>query len=193
MHLFVNIIVFAIGTKGLNGPLVLELRQEKFLYNDLMFLDDLQDSYSNLTTKLKASIEKLTNEFKFLYLLKTDDDTYVKLDLLKNELISYDKKLTKALTNYGENPIPDLYWGYFNGGANIKTSGQWKETHYNLCSRYIPYALGGGYIINRNIAEYLSINSKLLSTYVSEDVSMGTWLSPLRNIYKNLLSFIQPY
>jgi galactosylxylosylprotein 3-beta-galactosyltransferase len=29
----------------------------------------------------------------------------------------------------------------------VLTQGKWAEKNYRLCDRYIPYALGGGYIL----------------------------------------------
>ncbi len=29
--------------------------------------------------------------------------------------------------------------------------GKWAERNYKLCDRYIPYALGGGYILGNGI------------------------------------------
>ncbi|XP_055849577.1 beta-1,3-galactosyltransferase 6 [Episyrphus balteatus] len=175
---------FAIGTQNLSPVLMGELRKEQNEFNDMLFLLDVRDSYANLTKKLISSLEHLTNHESFTYLLKVDDDSYVKMDYLVNELVSFDRKLIRKSSEYKTNPIPELYWGFFNGRAAIKTRGQWKEEHYYICSKYAPYALGGGYVISRSIAEYIDANSQILNTYVSEDISMGTWLAPLRNIYR---------
>lgn len=177
--------IFVIGTQDLNSALNSELKKEQKSYNDLLLLNDLKDSYSNLTMKLLMSIETIVNNYNFNYILKTDDDTYVKLDFLLNDLVSYDRKLIRKSKEYGiNNPLPELYWGYFNGRAQIKTRGQWKEPNFYLCNRYLSYALGGGYIFSRTIAEFIESNSKLLSTYVNEDVSFGVWIASLRNIYR---------
>ncbi|XP_055389425.1 beta-1,3-galactosyltransferase 6 [Condylostylus longicornis] len=175
---------FAIGTKDMDVTLKNKLDNENSKYHDLLFIEDLVDSYSNLTKKLLKSIEILSNTQNFDYILKVDDDTYVKLDYLANELVSYDRKLLRIANVEQDKLLPELYWGYFNGKANIKTKGIWKETHYNLCNHYIPYALGGGYVISRNIALYIKNNGKYFNTYLSEDVSMGIWLAPLKNIYR---------
>ncbi|XP_055903417.1 beta-1,3-galactosyltransferase 6 [Eupeodes corollae] len=175
---------FAIGTKNLSPVLLGELKKEQKEFNDMLFLPKLHDSYSNLTKKLILSLEHLTNHESFTYLLKVDDDSYVKMDYLLNELVSFDRKLIRKSSGYKANPIPELYWGFFNGRAAIKTRGQWKEEHYYICGKYAPYALGGGYVISRSIAEYIDANSQILNTYVSEDISMGTWLAPLRNVYR---------
>lgn len=222
---------FAVGSLELDYKIKREIESENQVYHDLLVLDDLKDSYANLTLKLIKSIKKI-NEIlpNFKYLLKVDDDTYVKLDYLAMDLINYEKSVGNL--NFGRNfenyenlnnfknsknfensknyqnsenfknsknyqnsenedfdkishKIPhNLYWGYFNGRTNIKTSGPWQESSYNLCDHYLPYALGGGYLISKNLTKFIAQFSDQLSIYKSEDVSMGTWLSPFGKIHK---------
>lgn len=195
---------FAVGSLELDYKVKRKIDSENQVYHDVLVLDDLKDSYANLTLKLIKSIKKI-NEIlpNFKYLLKVDDDTYVKLDYLAMDLINYEKSVGNFI--FKENSeklkihqnsenlensknsikIPhDLYWGYFNGRANIKTSGPWQESSYNLCDHYLPYALGGGYLISKNLTKFIAQFSEKLSIYKSEDISMGTWLSPFGKIHK---------
>lgn len=166
--------LFAVGLEGLETMQRSNLESENRVYDDLLLLEDLHDSYANLTLKLVKSMKKVTEILpNFKFLLKSDDDTYVKLDLLLLDLIEYHK------TSRNE-----LYWGYFNGKANIKTSGLWQESTYNLCDHYLPYALGGGYVLSSNLTKFIAQYSEALSLYKSEDVSLGTWLSPFKNIHR---------
>lgn len=168
--------LFAVGTENLDTSVHKQLTAEQKVYNDLMFLDDLQDSYKNLTLKLIKSMQKLNRTIpNFKYALKCDDDSFVKLDLLSQDLLQYQIKQKTPL---------ELYWGYFHGRANIKKAGQWQEFNYNLCDRYLPYALGGGYVLSRNLVQFIATNGDNLNRYGSEDISVGTWLSPLRNIHR---------
>ncbi|EDV35393.1 uncharacterized protein Dana_GF19742 [Drosophila ananassae] len=176
--------MFAIGTMQLGKAIQDNLYREQGKHNDLLLLPNHYDTYYNLTEKILQAMNVLTQTFEFSYLIKVDDDTYVKLDTLINELISYDNKLLHKEREYGTNPLPQLYWGYFNGRATIKLHGQWKEYNYYLSKNYLPYALGGGYVLSRKLCEYISNNSQILSLYASEDVSVGTWLAPLRNVYR---------
>lgn len=174
---------FVIGTEQLDFMSRDTLAKERTKHNDLLLLDNLTDSYGNLTLKLIQGLASISNMQSFKYLLKTDDDTYVKLDHLIEDLHEYDGFVNhKHFTPNG--PRPDLYWGYFNGRATIKMHGQWKETNFSLCDRYLPYALGGGYVISNNLVNYIARDQHTLSRYTSEDVSMGIWLSALRNVHK---------
>lgn len=174
---------FAICTTALTHQLRSNLLKENDAHKDLLLLTDLRDSYANLTRKLLRSIEALDKMPSFKYLLKVDDDTFVKLDVLLQELATIDQSVSKQEGSLVF-PRPELYWGYFNGRANVKRSGQWQETDFQLSERYLPYALGGGYVISRNLVALLANNARVLSTFVSEDISMGTWLSSYRNIYR---------
>lgn len=236
--------LFAVGRSGLEASQRRELDDEQQVYNDLLFLDDLKDSYANLTLKLVKSMRKITEILPhFEYLLKCDDDTYVKLDYLTMDLIQWNKrssvshlrvkksvenylmfnkdveehqKLTEGLNlteseedpqNYNKNHLRvkksvnvlqsdinkpletsltplELYWGFFNGRARIKTSGPWRESNFNLCDHYLPYALGGGYVISSNLVKFIAQYQNFLTLYKSEDVSMGAWLSPFKNIHR---------
>lgn len=173
-------VFFAIGTLNSDKLLVEKIHAESQIYNDLIILDEMIDSYQNLTLKLVSSLKTLFHSVpNFKYVLKTDDDSYVKLDLLSYDLLQYDQKLNVSSEHEGLG----LYWGYFYGKANIKKSGQWQEENYNRCDRYTPYAAGGGYVISKSVVNFISSYAEELSLFNSEDVSMGNWLSPFRRIY----------
>jgi galactosylxylosylprotein 3-beta-galactosyltransferase len=55
-----------------------------------------------------------------------------------------------------------LYWGYFAGDGEIQSQGRWKEDKWFLCDRYVPYALGGGYVISSSIVDYIANNVDVL-------------------------------
>ncbi|XP_037042221.1 beta-1,3-galactosyltransferase 6 isoform X1 [Bradysia coprophila] len=173
---------FAIGTAGLTRTRQNELFSESSTHDDLLLVNGFQDSYKNLTKKLVLSLKSLSDSHSFHYLLKCDDDTYVKLDNMISYLKDYHDRI--ASVDFGPNPMPELYWGYFNGKANIKTQGHWKETHFNLCSKYLPYALGGGYIISEKLVQYVQTNANILSLYTSEDISVGIWFASMRNVFR---------
>lgn len=174
---------FAVGTFGLSSSGSSEIASENEVYNDLLILKDFHDAYTNLTKKLLKSFSSVLKHIKFQYLLKTDDDSYVKLNYLSEELYEYDQKVQKQM--FAANaPMPDLYWGYFNGRASVQKRGKWKEVNFILCGNYLPYALGGGYVLSYNLVEYVVRNEKNLAPFISEDSSMGVWLSSFRNIYR---------
>ena len=100
---------------------------------------------------------------------QVDDDSFVVVDKVYDEL---------KHTNYPSG----LYWGFFDGRAPVirGEKERYRETEYVLCDRYIPYALGGGYVLSANIVGFLADNAAVLRPYRAEDASVGTWLAPLK-------------
>ncbi|CAK9294877.1 unnamed protein product [Gordionus sp. m RMFG-2023] len=142
------------------------LINENAMYGDLVLLPDISDAYNIISQKLLDMIKWSYDNIEFNYFIKVDDDSFVKLDILANDLISkYHNK--------------NIYMGYFVGNAKVYKSGKWAENSWFLCDRYLPYARGGGYVISFFIAQYLANNYHLLKVYNNEDTSLGVWTAPL--------------
>ena len=156
---------FSIGTEGLSSELVDMLTDEVSTYGDLLLLPHLGDSYQNLTLKVLQSFVALSNHYSFSFLLKCDDDSFVVLDTILSEL-----KQRESGGSY--------YWGFFNGKAHVHREGKWKEKSWFLSENYLPYALGGGYVLSEDLVRLIVSNSHALTLYNSEDVSVGVWTSP---------------
>ncbi|XP_066588871.1 beta-1,3-galactosyltransferase 6 [Prorops nasuta] len=163
---------FVIGTKEIESDEMDTIESENKKFSDLIILSRLQDSYNTLTKKLLYALKLIFDEYKFDFVLKCDDDTFVVMPKLLKELNKWQNKGTKK----------ELYWGFFNGKAVVKKNGPWKETDWFLCDYYLPYALGGGYVLSYNLVAFIGTNMDLLKLHTSEDVSVGLWLAPLGNI-----------
>ncbi|XP_046615706.1 beta-1,3-galactosyltransferase 6 [Neodiprion virginianus] len=164
--------LFVIGTQNMEFDQRNRLASENKAYHDLLLLPNLQDSYQALTKKLLHSFAHICKEYDFDYLLKCDDDSFVLVDKILKE---FEKQRYEALDK-------ELYWGFFNGKAQVKRSGPWKETDWIFCDFYLPYARGGGYVLSQNLVKFIAQNSNILRLFNSEDVSVGLWLAPLSNI-----------
>ncbi|XP_039223194.1 beta-1,3-galactosyltransferase 6 [Crotalus tigris] len=156
---------FVVGTGGLTGEELHSLELEQSRHHDLLLLPDLRDSYENLTAKVLAMYVWLDQHLDFRFVLKADDDTLVRLDVLAEELRSKEPRR--------------LYWGFFSGRGRVKSGGKWKENAWLLCDFYLPYALGGGYVISADLVHYLRLSQDYLNLWQSEDVSLGAWLAPV--------------
>lgn len=177
---------FVIGSLGLSIDDILHLSSEQSQYNDMLILP-MHDSYNNLTYKVLNSFIWLNDQLDvgldFKYILKCDDDSFVRIDNLAHEIkhieIIYLKSDVTKVNLIDDNSSPflrvnaqvnnktptnnlQLYWGYFNGRAQIKTTGKWKEHNWVLCDSYLPYALGGGYILSKTLVKFLARNSEYL-------------------------------
>ena len=168
---------FVVGTQGISAEeLASGLEKENGSFKDLLLLPFLRDSYSNLTAKVLLGLQWAMEHVQFDYVIKTDDDSYVRLE-----------RLVLALERLH---CPEkLYWGYFMGYAFPEASGKWRERGWFLCPHYLPYAMGGGYVLSRKTVSLLSHFSHRLKQYSNEDVSMATWLAPYRLLRKHDLRF----
>ncbi|XP_011494866.1 PREDICTED: beta-1,3-galactosyltransferase 6 [Ceratosolen solmsi marchali] len=128
----------------------IESENEKF--KDLLLLPELLDSYGTVTKKILQSFVHVYENYDFNYLLKGDDDSFILVDKILNDLDKWQKKGSKK----------ELYWGYFNGRARVKKSGPWKEVDWFLCDYYLPYALGGGYVLSYNLVKFIVKNVDVL-------------------------------
>ena len=169
---------FVVGDRGLNNKQVYDLAGEKSRHSDLLVLS-MHDTYNDLTRKLVKSLEFAHKNFRFDYVLKCDDDTFVDVERVVEEL-----KVEKD---------PFLYWGFFDGRAPVQIKGKWADNSYKLCDKYIPYALGGGYVLGRELVKFISENSRLLELYNSEDVTMGAWMAGLKVNRKHDTRWVPPW
>ncbi|KAK1340615.1 hypothetical protein QTO34_019186 [Cnephaeus nilssonii] len=110
----------------------------------------------------------LDEHVAFEFVLKADDDSFVRLDAMLAELRSRDPARRRR-----------LYWGFFSGRGRVKPGGRWREAAWQLCDYYLPYALGGGYVLSADLVHYLRLSREYLRAWHSEDVSMGAWLAPV--------------
>lgn len=157
--------LFAIGERDLPVEVREKVLEENYGFRDLLLLPDLVDSYANLTNKVVQSFQWINAQLDFDFVLKLDDDSFARLDLIYKEL--RDIKSER------------YYWGFFSGNARVKRVGKWAEKKWIMCDRYLPYARGGGYALSSDLVQYIADNAKLLQTFLSEDVSVGAWLGPL--------------
>lgn len=163
--------LFVVGSKHLDEETLRDLRRDASEHGDLLILPSVEDSYASLTNKVLTAFATVDEEWDFNYLLKVDDDSFVNLPALTRELEN---------SNYKDG----LYWGYFDGRAPVFKNGKWAESNYKLCDRYLPYALGGGYVLSANLVNYLARNSDDLQQFLSEDVSVGTWLGSVGSVHR---------
>ena len=155
---------FAIGTLQLNPAQKDLLLEEEATYNDILILPDLYDVYDNLTMKVLQSLIWIEENLNYSYVLKCDDDSFVRLDKMEAELMERSSR-------------QGLYWGQFVGDHYPPHSGKWKDTRWFTCDYYLPHALGGGYVISAKVVHKIYLFSDMILTYQNEDASMGAWTS----------------
>lgn len=168
---------FLVGTLELEQSVLDKIRLEAQKFSDMLLLDDVKDMYSNLSKKVLLGLNWAGRELgHFDMLIKTDDDSYVQIE--------------KVSDNFKEMGCPDrLYWGYFMGHAYPESKGKWAERSWFSCPHYLPYAMGGGYILSRRIVHLLVHLSDRLTVYSNEDVSLSSWLAPFNLVRRHDMRF----
>ena len=158
-------VFFVVGTKDLRHRKKFKLFKEQDRYADLILLPNLVDDYRKLTIKVIESMKWVNEHAQFDYLLKTDDDSYVRVG--------------EILESLKVKPAKMLYMGFFYERSDILDEGKWAEPMRYICDSYVDYAAGGGYVLSFDLVAYIVDNSEKLKKFTNEDVAVGTWLAPL--------------
>ncbi|KAM4693200.1 UDP-GalNAc:beta-1,3-N-acetylgalactosaminyltransferase 2 isoform 2-T2 [Discoglossus pictus] len=141
------------------------LQEESTTFQDIIFVHVL-DTYRNVPSKLLHFYKWTADYITFEFLLKTDDDCFIDMENVFNMIEQ--KKLEPANT----------WWGNFRLNWAVDRTGKWQELEY-LSPAYPAFACGSGYVISKDIVQWLASNSDRLKTYQGEDVSMGIWMSAI--------------
>ena len=159
------LVLFSVGTANLPNDQMRNLINEQQKYGDLLILEDLEESYSNLSNKVLSSFVRIDAQYRYSYVLKCDDDSFVVLEWIVKTL-----KGRKSDQNY--------YWGKMIEDAQVFTDGKFAEKHWSLGKKYIPYAIGAGYVVSGNLVRLIARNSGSVMPYHNEDVSVSVWITP---------------
>lgn len=149
-----------------------KLREEK-----QVLMVAMEDHYRALPRKLKECYKWGIKHTAAQWFLKTDDDSFVRVDTLG-------RKLAKLF------PYGSAYTviGDIREGHKVDRFGKWTETTYKS-EKYPPFPIGSsGHIVSRDVASYVAENSPTLFEYQGEDVSMGIWLN--ESPYKKQIKWV---
>lgn len=147
------------------GELFSAVLEEADNHNDIIVFPTVTDSAVSLTKRTLVSLKYAYESFGFQYVMKCDDDTFVDVLRVATEL---EQRTSKQ----------PLYWGYMTGKSKVHYFGRYPEFNYHVCDYYVPHALGGGYVLSRDLVKILAFTSDHLMMYHSEDVAVGAWLAP---------------
>lgn len=140
-----------------------ELLEEHAQYGDIVFASE-PESYRGLVHKLKEALDWAVQRTTAQWMLKADDDTFVRVD----SVARYLQQLT---------PSNPTIVGRIVVGAPVWKTGKWADPHYKP-AKYPPWPMGScGYAVSRPIAEYVSLEKDNLYEYQGEDTSLGIWLN----------------
>ncbi|XP_058692301.1 UDP-GalNAc:beta-1,3-N-acetylgalactosaminyltransferase 2 isoform X3 [Poecile atricapillus] len=122
-----------------------------------------------LLKSLHTRPERFTSHIKNL----EKEDT-----LLKEESSTYDDIVfVDVIDTYRNVPSKLLnFYRCFRLNWAVDRTGKWQELEYPSPA-YPAFACGSGYVISKDIVQWLASNSERLKTYQGEDVSMGIWMA----------------
>eukprot|EP00455_Lapot_gusevi_P038983 TRINITY_DN4367_c0_g2_i1.p1 TRINITY_DN4367_c0_g2~~TRINITY_DN4367_c0_g2_i1.p1 ORF type:complete len:336 (-),score=39.14 TRINITY_DN4367_c0_g2_i1:29-964(-) len=168
-------VFFIIGyTTELDETLQAKLASEEKTHRDIVRVN-CSDSYDALTEKNLQFFKYALDHFKFRYMMKADDDSFVRLDAIEKQLVTM--------------PRRRLYWGYFHPASDtVVHKDPQHKNHDSYSGRYFPpYASGSGYVLSKDVVRYLVRADKLLPLrrFRNEDAALGIWLSALDVLAKH--------
>lgn len=148
-----------------------ELWNEAHTYGDVQLMPFV-DYYSLITWKTIAICIYGTNVVSAKYVMKTDDDAFVRVD----EVLSSLSRL---------NATRGLLYGRINSDSQPHRSveSKWYISNEEWPEeKYPPWAHGPGYVVSFDIAKALSRQHRKgrLKMFKLEDVAMGIWIDNLR-------------
>lgn len=141
------------------------LKKEAAYFGDIVILP-FMDRYELVVLKTIAIGEYGVQNVTASYIMKCDDDTFIRVDTVLKEI-------------GGVSPNKSLYMGNLNLLHRPLRTGKWAVSFQEWPEAiYPPYANGPGYVISSDIAKYI-VSQQLnhsLRLFKMEDVSMGMWV-----------------
>lgn len=154
------------GRKEIN----VDLKKEAEYFGDIVIVPYM-DNYELVVLKTVAICEYGVRTVDAKYIMKCDDDTFVRVDAMIKEAkkVRGDGSLYIGNINYYHKPLRNGKWAV--------TYEEWPEEEYP------PYANGPGYIISSDVADFIvaEFESHKLRLFKMEDVSMGMWVEKFNN------------
>ncbi|XP_023517655.1 hydroxyproline O-galactosyltransferase GALT2-like [Cucurbita pepo subsp. pepo] len=141
------------------------LKKEAAYFGDIVILP-FMDRYELVVLKTIAICEFGAVNLTASYVMKCDDDTFVRVETVIKQIEGISSKKS-------------LYMGNLNLLHRPLRHGKWAVTYLEWPEEvYPPYANGPGYIISIDIVKYIVAQheSRSLRIFKMEDVSMGMWV-----------------
>ncbi|KAL5544290.1 hypothetical protein UlMin_008074 [Ulmus minor] len=142
-----------------------ELKKEAEFFGDIVIVPYM-DNYDLVVLKTVAICEYGVRSLSAKYIMKCDDDTFVRVDAVIDEA----RKIPEGRS---------LYVGNINYYHRPLRAGKWAVTYEEWPEEvYPPYANGPGYILSNDIANFIvsEFRRHKLRLFKMEDVSMGMWV-----------------
>ncbi|CAN8291662.1 unnamed protein product [Cochlearia groenlandica] len=147
-----------------------DLKKEAEYFGDIVIVPYM-DHYDLVVLKTVAICEYGVSTVGAKYIMKCDDDTFVRVDAVIEEA----EKVKRGHS---------LYIGNINFNHKPLRTGKWAVTYEEWPEEYYPpYANGPGYILSYDIAKFIvdDFEQQRLRLFKMEDVSMGMWVEKFKD------------
>ncbi|KAJ3679671.1 hypothetical protein LUZ60_017682 [Juncus effusus] len=148
-----------------------ELWSEASTYGDIQILPFV-DYYGLITLKTIAICIYGTDAVSARYIMKTDDDAFVRVDTILASIkqTNITHGLLYGLINTDSGPHRNIESKWYI------SSEEWTE------EKYPPWAHGPGYVVSNDIAKavYKKHKTGSLKIFKLEDVAMGIWIDKMK-------------
>ncbi|RDX66429.1 Hydroxyproline O-galactosyltransferase GALT6, partial [Mucuna pruriens] len=178
-HVVARFFVALHGRKDIN----VDIKKEAEYFGDIIIVPYM-DHYDLVVLKTIAICEYGIRTMAAKYIMKCDDDTFVRVDSVINEARQVQSK--------------SLYMGNMNYHLRPFRRGKWAVTYEEWIEEEYPiYANGPGYIVSADIAQFIvsEFEKRKLKLFKMEDVSMGMWVEQFNSTrpveYVHNLNFCQ--
>ncbi|KAL5182675.1 Hydroxyproline O-galactosyltransferase GALT3 [Glycine soja] len=154
-----------------NNRVNFELWTEAQAYGDIQLMPFV-DYYSLISLKTIAICIMGTKIIPSKYIMKTDDDAFVRIDEVLSSLKGKPSEgLLYGLISSKSSPQRD------EGSKWYISEEEWPH------DTYPPWAHGPGYVISRDIAKFIvhAHQERKLKLFKLEDVAMGIWIEQFKN------------
>uniref|UniRef100_A0A5B6YIA3 Hexosyltransferase n=1 Tax=Davidia involucrata TaxID=16924 RepID=A0A5B6YIA3_DAVIN len=169
------VIRFVIGRSANRGDsLDRNIDAENRSMKDFLILDGHEEAQEELSKKAKFFYSTAVQNWDAEFYVKVDDNIDLDLDGLI-ELLE---------TRRGQD---NAYIGCMKSGVVITEEGKpWYEPEwwkFGDEKTYFRHAGGSLFIVSKNLAQYVDINSASLKTYAHDDISVGSWMMGVQATY----------
>ncbi|KAK3043768.1 hypothetical protein RJ639_001964, partial [Escallonia herrerae] len=169
------VIRFVIGRSANRGDsLDRNIDEESHTTNDFLILDSHEEAQEELPKKAKFFFSLAVQNWDAEFYVKVDDSINLDLDGLIKLLES----------RRGQD---SAYIGCMKSGEVVSEEGRpWYEPEwwkFGDEKTYFRHAGGLLFILSKNMAQYININSAILKTYAHDDISVGSWMMGLQATY----------
>ncbi|CAA3028702.1 hydroxyproline O-galactosyltransferase HPGT3-like [Olea europaea var. sylvestris] len=169
------IVRFVIGRSPNRGDsLDHNIDVENHVTKDFLILDGHEEAQEELPKKAKFFFSTAVQTWNSEFYVKVDDN----IDL------DFDALIELLQSRRGQD---GAYIGCMKSGEVVAEEGKlWYEPEwwkFGDQKTYFRHAAGSIFILSKNLAQYIDINSVSLKAYAHEDTSVGSWMMGLQATY----------